>query len=96
MRRRGRYTNLVAVDFSPTGIWTLSADRQRVRLTIPPVRLARGVTPLELFLDFDAGAVEEIVEHLTALRDQMAPPLEEAPRTVAADGIDPAAAGSTP
>lgn len=41
---------------------------------MPPVRLAGLPKPLELHLDCDAAAVDQILERLTLLRSQMLPP----------------------
>jgi hypothetical protein len=45
-----------------------------VRLAIPPAKLAGLAEPLKLFLDFDAGAVDQVMDRLTILRSQMLPP----------------------
>ncbi|HMF61716.1 MAG TPA: hypothetical protein VK595_15150, partial [Vicinamibacterales bacterium] len=55
-------------------MWVISADRQTVRLHIPPVRLASLAEPLKLHLDWNATAVDEILDRLTVLRSQMDPP----------------------
>jgi hypothetical protein len=55
-------------------MWLLSADRRIVRLHIPPVQLAGVAKPLALHLDYNAKAVDEILDRLTALRSQMDPP----------------------
>jgi hypothetical protein len=66
MTRRKRGENLMATGFNPANIWTLSDDRRSVRLAIPPVNLAGLAEPLKLFLDFDAGAVDELIDRLSA------------------------------
>src|SRR5262245_28603775 len=60
--------------------WSLSEDRKNVRLAIPPVPLAGQAKPLRLFLDFDAEAVDAIIDRLMTLRSQMFEPPREASR----------------
>ena len=55
----------------PANIRTLSEDCRNVRLTIPPVNLAGLAEPLKLFLDFDAGAVDQMIDRLTVLPSRM-------------------------
>jgi hypothetical protein len=52
----------------------LSTDRRTIRLQLPPFRLARRKTPIEIHLDFEAEAVDEMLQRLTELRAQMLPP----------------------
>ena len=74
MRRRKRGETLMAAGSGPANIWTLSEDCRNVRLAIPPVNLAGLAEPLKLFLDFDAGAVDQVIDRLTILRSRMLPP----------------------
>ena len=64
----------IPVTATQAEMWVLSADRQTVRLHIPPVRLAGLSEPLKLHLDWNATAVDEILDRLTVLRSQMDPP----------------------
>jgi hypothetical protein len=60
-------------DMSPERMWTLSDDRQTVRLQLPGLALAGMPEPLRIHLDFDAEMVDEILQRLTGLRSQMQP-----------------------
>ena len=64
----------IPVTSTQAEMWVILADRRTVRLHIPPVRLAGLAEPLELHLDWNATAVDEILDRLTALRSQMDPP----------------------
>jgi hypothetical protein len=52
----------VAVDQAT--LWTLNADRQTVRLVLPPLPLA-DLPPINVKLDFDAAAVDAMLERLS-------------------------------
>jgi hypothetical protein len=56
-------------------MWTLSADRKLVRLTVPPLRIEGIPTPLAVYMAFDAVTVDAMLERLTILRSQILPPL---------------------
>jgi hypothetical protein len=60
----------VAVDQAT--LWTLNADRLTVRLALPPLPLA-DLPPINVKLDFDAAAVDAMLERLSILRGQMLP-----------------------
>lgn len=62
------------LSFSQARLWRLSTDRRTIRLQLPPFRLARRKTPIEIHLDFEAEAVDEMLQRLTELRAQMLPP----------------------
>jgi hypothetical protein len=55
-------------------MWTLSADRRSVRLNMPTFIIAELQKPLRMHFDFDAKAVDAILQRLTRLRVQMVPP----------------------
>jgi hypothetical protein len=59
---------------SQAQLWRLSLDRRTVRLQLPPFRLARRKTPVDIHLDFEAEAVDEFLQRLSELRMQMLPP----------------------
>lgn len=59
-------------------MWTLSPDRTTVRLTPPALPLEGMAEPLKVHLEFDAGAVDAILEGLILLRGQMLPPWPDA------------------
>ena len=66
----------MTVSATQAEMWVLSADRRTVRFNLPPVRLS-GLAiakPLTIHLDYDAKAVDEILDRLTVLRSQMKPP----------------------
>ena len=68
--------NRMPVAIEPEQAWALSADRQSVRFHIPPVPIMGLPEPLRLHLDFDAEALDEMMERLAALRAQMLPALK--------------------
>jgi hypothetical protein len=55
-------------------MWTLSADRRSVRLNMPTFTIDGLSKPLQMHFDFDAKAVDAILQRLTRLRVQMEPP----------------------
>jgi hypothetical protein len=65
--------NRMLVDFDAATMWTLSEDRTEVRLALPPIALEGLPKPLELFVDFDAKAVDQILARLSVLRVKMRP-----------------------
>jgi hypothetical protein len=60
-------------DMPAERMWTLSGDRETVRLQLPPLPIAGMPEPLRVHLDFDAEMVDEILQRLTVLRSQMLP-----------------------
>ena len=54
-------------------MWTLSDDRTEVRLALPPIALEGLPKPLELVVDFDTKAVDQILARLSILRVKMRP-----------------------
>ncbi|SEP42822.1 hypothetical protein SAMN02990966_06104 [Rhodospirillales bacterium URHD0017] len=53
-------------------MWQLNADRRSVQMQFGlPVQ--GTPEPLMVKIDFDAGAIEQIIERLTVLRAQMLP-----------------------
>ena len=67
--------DMMSVEANRETMWRLSADRKTVRLALPPVALAARAEPIRVYLDFDADAVDAVLERLTILRGQMLPPL---------------------
>jgi hypothetical protein len=65
--------DMMSVDLDVGAMWTLSEDHATVRLRLPPVVLEGLPRALELHLDFDIDAVEEILARLSALRVKMRP-----------------------
>lgn len=65
-------SNLEA-DMPAEKMWTLSEDRETVRLQVPPLVPDGRLEPLRIHLDFDADIVDEILQRLTVLRSQMLP-----------------------
>jgi hypothetical protein len=64
----------VPIETTQAQLWRLSPDRRSVRLRLPPLRLVGREKPVDIHLDFDAEAVDEILQRLTELRMQMVPP----------------------
>jgi hypothetical protein len=62
----------MSVDQGPAEMFTL-LDRETVRLQLPDLPVAGLAEPLRIHLDFDATAVDEMLERLTQLRAQMLP-----------------------
>lgn len=58
-------------------LWVLSADRRSLCMQLPPLPIDGLPKPLRLFLDFDAGAIDQMLERLSELRVQMLLPLRE-------------------
>lgn len=54
-------------------MWTLSDDREMVRLALPPLPLEGLPEPLRVHLDFTAEGIDQILDRLTFLRAQMLP-----------------------
>jgi hypothetical protein len=67
--------DMMLVRASQATMWTLSDDRQTVRLAVPPLRIVGFREPLDVFMDFDTKSVDAMLERLTVLRSQMLPPL---------------------
>ena len=60
-------------DVPPERMWTLSDDRETVRLQLPPLPIAGMPEPLHIHLNSDAAGVDEMIERLTALWAHMLP-----------------------
>ena len=56
------------------GDLVLNDDRASVRFHLPPLPIDGLAEPLRVYLNFDAGMVEVLLERLTALHDQMKQP----------------------
>ncbi len=69
MSARGK----MPVECDPATMWKLSGDRRSLRFNLPPVPLAGIAKPLELYVDFDAQAVDAIILQLMNLRSRMLP-----------------------
>jgi len=54
-------------------MWTLSNDSRTVRLNMPSVTVSKP-GPVSIRVDFDAQAIDAMLERLTRLRHQMVPP----------------------
>jgi hypothetical protein len=55
-------------------MWRLSPDSRTIRLQLPPIQFAGIRQSIDIHLDFEAEAVDEILQRLTELRTQMEPP----------------------
>ena len=62
----------------PEKMWRLSGDGRTVRLQLPPLPITGLPEPLRVHLDFDAEALDEMLERLAILRAQMMQPLSAA------------------
>lgn len=65
--------DMMQFEAKPEQMWTLSDDRELVRLALPALPLEGLPEPLRVHLDFTADAVDEILERLTELRSRMLP-----------------------
>jgi hypothetical protein len=65
--------HMMPIRIDSATMWTLNADKQSVRLTLPPLPLAGQARPVYVALDFEAATVEEMIDRLTVLRAQMLP-----------------------
>ena len=63
---------MMPIETDPETMWALTADRQAVRLTVPPLPLVGLSEPLRVHLDFEADAIDVMIERLVTLRQQMA------------------------
>jgi hypothetical protein len=54
-------------------MWTLSDDGRTVRLKMPPVNVTKPGS-VSICVDFEAQAIDAMLERLTRLRVQMLPP----------------------
>src|SRR5262245_42254767 len=64
---------MMPIPANTSTMWTLNEDRKTVRFSLPPLRHGSLPEPLMVFMDLDAGTVDEIVDRLTVLRAQMVP-----------------------
>jgi hypothetical protein len=64
---------MMPVTANTSTMWTLNEDRKTVRFSLPPLTLGSMPEPLMVFMDLDAGTVDEMVDRLTVLRAQMVP-----------------------
>jgi hypothetical protein len=65
--------DMMPFEAEPEQMWTLSDDRELVRLVLPPLPLEGLSVPLRVHLDFTADGIDEILERLSDLRSQMRP-----------------------
>jgi hypothetical protein len=61
------------IEDQPAMDWVLSADRRTVRMQLPPLPIASLPEPLNVFVDFDAEMVDEILQRLSEVRTRMLP-----------------------
>jgi hypothetical protein len=55
-------------------MWRLLDDQRTVRFQLPELALEGRREPLSVYLNFDAEAVDEILQRLSELRARMLPP----------------------
>jgi hypothetical protein len=63
--------DMMPIETDPETMWSLTEDRQAVRLTVPPLPLVGLPEPLRVHLDFEAEAIDAMIERLVFLRRQM-------------------------
>jgi hypothetical protein len=63
--------DMMPIETDPETMWSLTEDRQAVRLTVPPLPLVGLPEPLRVHLDFEAEAIDVMIERLVFLRRQM-------------------------
>jgi len=56
----------------PAEMFTL-LNADTVRMQLPALPIAGRAEPMQIHIDFDVAAVEEMLEHLAVLRSQMLP-----------------------
>jgi hypothetical protein len=66
---------MMQIEASEMTMWTLSRDRQTVRMALPPLPLPGMPEPIILLMDIKAQTVDAMIERLTLLRARMLPPL---------------------
>jgi hypothetical protein len=59
---------------TPEEAWKLSGDRKSIRFPLPPLPIVGLPEPLQVHLDFDAEALDEMMDRLAVLCAQMLPP----------------------
>jgi hypothetical protein len=64
---------MMSVAANTSTMWTLNEGRKTVRFSLPPLRVGDTPEPLMVFMDLDAGTVDEILDRLSVLRAQMLP-----------------------
>jgi hypothetical protein len=50
--------DMMSIETDPETMWTLSADRQAVRLALPPLPFVGLSEPLLVHLDFESEAIK--------------------------------------
>jgi hypothetical protein len=72
-------SDMMPIEHDQAQMWQLSADRRSVRMQFGlPVQ--GTAEPLLVKIDFDAVAIEQIVERLTVLRAEMLPAQPKPPK----------------
>lgn len=57
-------------------LWGLSADRRSLRLELPLLPIDGRSEPVKIRVEFDTGAVDQMLKRLLELRAQLLPPPE--------------------
>jgi hypothetical protein len=68
-----KHEDMMPIEHEQVWMWTLSADRRSVRMTLPPLPVNGLSEPIAVKIDFGAGIIEQMIERLTMLRLQMLP-----------------------
>ena len=61
-------------------MWRIAADRRFVRLALQELAVPGLKQPLKVDIQFDAAAVDRIIERLLVLRSQMLPQRKQSER----------------
>jgi hypothetical protein len=56
--------DMMPVETDAETMWTLTEDRQAVRLALPPLPLVGLPEPLRVHVDFEAEAIDAMIERL--------------------------------
>ena len=73
-----RHQKMVPVEHDMQRMWQLAVDRRCVRLSLSGLPATGLAQPIVVNIDFDTGAVDQIIERLTVLRAHMKPGLPPA------------------
>ena len=71
--KKGMIMSRMPVAIDQRQMWRLTVDRKTVRMRVPPIKLAGQLKPLDIFVDLDAKAVDDVLRRLSELRTQMLP-----------------------
>jgi len=73
-----RHQRMMPVEHDMQRMWQLAADGRSVRLSLAGLPVTGLAQPIRVNIDFETGAVDQIIERLSVLRAQMNPRLPPA------------------